>query len=138
MHDATARPVCPQCGAGLFTRPNGEQECPQHGSFFSPEALDAGFGAGTAERLRAVADRSPQAPRKCPRDRLAFSRFSSASGSVTVDGCARCGGVWLATDVLERVQRGAPPMPNKSPAEARSLFAWGAVRSVLQPAARAR
>lgn len=138
MHDQTARPVCPQCGGGLFPRANGELECHQHGSFYPPDALDAGFGTGTAERLRATADRSPTSGRKCPRDRLAFSRFANASGSVVVECCARCGGVWLTNDVFDAVAARTPPVQDKTPAEARSLLGWAAVRSVLTPAVKAR
>lgn len=126
-----ARPVCPVCGASLFARPDGELACHQHGAWYPAKALDAAFGDGTAASARTKADRAPPVGRKCPDDRLALGTFASPSGRVKVEGCARCGGIWLPAAVLEDVARATPAPKAATPQEARALLGWAAVRGVL-------
>jgi len=129
-----ARPVCPMCGASLFPRKEGEFGCTQHGTWYPAAALDAALGPGTSTTARDRAEKGATVGRKCPNDRLALAAYTSPSGRVRVEGCGRCGGVWLATPVLDEVSRSTPTPAGAAGAEARAILGWAAVRgAVLRP-----
>lgn len=122
-----ARPVCPSCGAPLFSRNHGDQTCVQHGHFVSAQALDATFGANTAARVVHAVAASRLTPRKCPDDRYEMSQLGST------DACGRCGGVWVPLSEVERMMTAAP-RSDLTMSEARSTAALGVVRALVAPA----
>lgn len=128
-----ARPLCPHCGGTLHARPHGDMLCVQHGLFFAPEVLDATLGAGHAERAQSAALHGPTIGRRCPRDRLAMNSVTNASGRVRAEACGRCGSVWMSNEELDKVVASTPAPAGASPAEARSLLGFAAVRSILTP-----
>jgi hypothetical protein len=108
--------------------------CVTHGHFFSHDVLESTFGIGSAEYLRQQAERSPQAPIKCPADRYAMSHVASPSGRVAAQGCARCGSLWIDLAVIEAVGQTTPVPGDASPADRRSILALACARGVLTPA----
>ncbi|MEA3200365.1 MAG: hypothetical protein QOE90_1793 [Thermoplasmata archaeon] len=132
-----ARPICPQCGAPLFQRAHGDQTCVQHGHWIPSEVLDATFDANASATVRAAIARTPLTPRKCPDDRYEMSHLSNASGTVQADACGRCGGVWVALSLVEQL-KATTPVNAGTDAEARSLLALAAARSLCAPAVPAR
>jgi len=132
----TARPICVHCGASLFARTHGDMTCVTHGHFFSHDVLDSAFGIGSAEYSRQQAERSQQAPIKCPLDRYAMSHVHSPTGRVAAQACARCGSLWIDLCVIEAVGQ-TTPVPADNPSEKRSLLAFACARGVLTPANKA-
>lgn len=132
-----AAPVCPQCGAPLFTRAHGDQTCVQHGHFASAQTIDATLGAGASTRVRTLVARARLTPRKCPDDRYEMSEITNASGTVTADACAKCGGIWMPLPVIERAIQ-ANPRSDLTMADARSLYALACVRALVAPPQPAR
>ena len=124
-----ARPICPQCGAPLFNRTHGDQTCVQHGHFVSAQTLDATFGAGSAARVVRSLARAPLTPRKCPDDRYEMSYLQNAAGTLQADACGRCGGLWVALPLVERLRQ-STPVQASTDAEARSLLALAAARAL--------
>jgi hypothetical protein len=110
--------------------------CVQHGAFFPSELLDATFGLGSAAHAAHLAHQGVPLARRCPQDRLAMTSITNASGRVRCEACTRCGSLWLPGDVLDIVERTTPAPPDATPADARSLLAFGAIRSVLTPAGK--
>lgn len=109
-----------------------------HGNFVSAQTLDATFGAGSAARVRQLVANARLTPRKCPDDRYEMSQIQNASGSVSADACARCGGVWMPLTTIEAVARATPHTPDPSPSEERTRMALACVRSILAPPQPAR
>lgn len=129
-----ARPICVHCGGPLFARQHGDMTCVTHGHFFSHDVLESTFGIGSAEYMRQTAERSPQAPIKCPADRYAMSHVENASGRVRAQGCGRCGSLWVDLAVVEQVMATTPaPATATTQAEARSVMAFATARSLLTP-----
>lgn len=126
-----ARAICPQCGAPLFARAHGDLTCVQHGHWIPHEVVDSTFGAGAADNVRRLTAHAKLTPRKCPDDRYEMSFLQNDSGSVQADACARCGGVWMPLPIVERLIQTGPAPSGATPAEARSLFALGAVRALV-------
>lgn len=128
-----ARPLCPHCGGTLSPRTHGDMLCVQHGLFFPPEVLDQALGAGHAQRAQTAALHGPTIGRRCPRDRLAMNSVTNASGRVRAEACQRCGSMWLPSEEIDKVAASTPAPAGVSPADARSLLGFAAIRSVLAP-----
>lgn len=125
-----AKPLCPHCGGPLMSSTRGDQYCVQHGMFFAASTIEQGLGAPALAKAKALAAKGATCGRRCPNDRLALATFGNAK--VTLEGCGRCGSVWLPKAELDKVVASTPPPPSAgTPAEARSLLGFAAVKSVL-------
>jgi len=97
---------CPQCGAPVSPEAHtcpfcstvlALIACPSCFAMIFRGAKHCSFCGAATERAEAPADR----PRPCPRCRSTLGRV--AIGSVSLDECAACGGLWLAPSPFEAI-----------------------------------